>query len=381
MTQLATDNFTRADANPISGPWTVASGSPRVQILSNVAAAALTTPPEFAFNTSVSWPADQYSEITAGTLTDTSWYIGPAVRLDATAQYGYVFVYSAGSHVAFLLKYTSSGQVTLASGTFTILSSDVVRLTVIGTFLLVTQNGAVILAATDSDIAIGSAGIGFYTTGPLTNTIGLWAAGTPDSVPIAVTDTFGRADQNPIAGNWTNVAPVANITGAVQLLSGKATETATTFFSMAFWNADIFPSDQYSEMSFSAFGSAGVDGPAVRITGAGNGYMGLYSASASTLYIDKIAAGNAAGLGSLGGVTLSPGDVLRLEVVGSTLTLKVNGVTKLSASDSTFLYGSAGMFLYGTSGFASGMCEFWGGGDFVSGPPPPTPNSVFSVIT
>jgi hypothetical protein len=381
VTQLATDNFTRADANPISGPWTVASGSPRVQILSNVASAALTTPPEFAFNTSATWPADQYSEITAGTLTDTSWYIGPAVRLDATAQYGYVFLYSAGSHVAFLLKYLSSGQTTLASGTFTILSTDVVRLTVIGTFLLVTQNGSVILAAADADLATGSAGIGFYTTGPLTNTIGLWAAGSPDSVPIAVSDTFGRADQNPIAGNWTNVPAVANITGAVEIVSGKATETATTFFSMAFWNADIFPAYQYSEMSFSSFGAAGVDGPAVRITAAGNGYMGIYSASASTLYIDKIVAGNAAGLSSVGGITLSPSDVLRLEVIGTTLSLKVNGVTKVTATDSSFLFGSAGMFFYGTSGHASGTCGYWGGGDFVSGPPPPTPKSVFSVIT
>ncbi len=178
------------------------------------------------------------------------------------------------------------------------------------------------------------------------------------------TDLFLRPDQNPIAGNWTNVPPVGNITGAVEILSHQATESGTALFSMALWNANSFPNDQYSEMSFATFGSGGgSNGPSVRTDSSGDGYIGLYGQSVNTLYIDKISGGNAVLLNSVGGITLVSSDILRLEIVGTGLTLKVNGIAKLTASEGSFASGAAGMFFYG-AGSPSGAATYWAGGDF-----------------
>jgi hypothetical protein len=189
------------------------------------------------------------------------------------------------------------------------------------------------------------------------------------------TDIFNRPNQNPITGNWTTVAPVGSITGTVQILSHTATEGSTTAFALAFWNAVAFPSNQYSEMSFSSFGSSSADGPSVRSTSGGNCYATVYVNSASQLYIIKITAGSLTVLTGPVSVTFHLGDVLRLEAIGTALTAKINGVSQLSTTDSTFTSGAAGMFFSG-NGAASGASQYWAGGDFTT-----TTSGIFFIVT
>src|SRR5580700_9950296 len=106
-TQLATDNFTRADANPISGTWTSSS----VQIVGDVAepSSSSSVVVEYAFSTAAVWSADQYSEISGGALTNSGNYRGPTVRMSAGGT-GYGFMYTPGNVVsAFLERFASGG--------------------------------------------------------------------------------------------------------------------------------------------------------------------------------------------------------------------------------------------------------------------------------
>jgi hypothetical protein len=381
MPQLATDNFTRADANPISGPW-VTTTAPNVQILSDVASAVGTTVPQLAYNTSATWPANQYSEVTAGTLGNTNWYIGPSVRVDATSQYGYIFLYSQGSHAVFLQKYSTGAPVTLATGTFTILPTDVVRLTIVGNVLWVAQNGNTILTATDAAFATGSAGIGFYSQGALTNTIGLWAGGTPSTAHVGVSDTFARANANPIGGNWS-IMPTSGsgiLSGtAVEIVSDAAMEVPSNLYTIAYWNGNIFPADQSSEMSFSALSPNGINGPAVRCNYlnnssaiAGNAYTAHYDSANHQLYLLKWLAGAPSIISGGGPIaqTLTTTDILRIEATGTTLKAKVNGATVLTGTDTDIVYGTPGMQFHGGAANVSASTQYWKGSDFLL--PPPT---------
>jgi hypothetical protein len=102
----------------------------------------------------------------------------------------------------------------------------------------------------------------------------------------------------------------------------------------------------------------------------------LYGQSVNTLYIDKISGGNALTIKSVGGITLVSSDILRLEIVGTGLTLKVNGIAKLTASEGSFASGAAGMFFYG-AGSPSGAATYWAGGDFTAAVAKP----VFFIMT
>jgi hypothetical protein len=194
------------------------------------------------------------------------------------------------------------------------------------------------------------------------------------------TDTFARADQNPIAGNWTSVPSVGFIIQPVQIISARAVEASSSYYAMAFWSANAFPADQYSEMSFATFGAGSYDGPAVRVTAGGNSYHLLYHSG--LLFLQKSTAGILAGIpgGASVPATLNLTDILRLEAVGSALTAKINGVVQFSVSDSDFVSGSAGMFFASEAAGLSGQSAYWAGGDFSVGGPA-SPKSVFSVIT
>jgi hypothetical protein len=191
------------------------------------------------------------------------------------------------------------------------------------------------------------------------------------------TDTFTGADQNPLAGNWSNVS---GTTGVVQRLSGTATEVVplvNSAFSMVFWNAVAFPADQWCEMSFVAQGAGSYDGPGVRVSSPGNGYVALYNAGAGTINLDKMTGGSPAAINAPVAAALTPGDKLRIEVVATTITVKINGVVKLTVTDATFATGSGGMMFYAPSGQSSSTSSYWAAGNFLTPPAVSAPPVVF----
>ena len=58
-------------------------------------------------------------------------------------------------------------------------------------------------------------------------------------------DNFNRADENPLAGNWTTVPTAGNCKIVTNVVNG-----VTTGSNEVYWNAGSFSNDQYSQLIF-----------------------------------------------------------------------------------------------------------------------------------
>jgi hypothetical protein len=130
---------------------------------------------------------------------------------------------------------------------------------------------------------------------------------------------------------------------------------------VAYWNANSFSASQFSEVTLTALnGASDFPGVAVLLSGTGASTQG-YSCIENTtnLYIQKISGTTNTALTSAA-TTGAPGDVLRLEAApGGALTCYKNGVSTLTATDTTYTSGQPGLFLFGTVSTSKN----WSGGN------------------
>jgi hypothetical protein len=181
MTQLASDNFTRANAANLGANWT----DPAVEfsIVSNNAVAVLGGAALVLYN-AVAAPNDGYAEVTLGSAVDatTDQGLGPAYRVNtgsATAYFGQI------NHI-------ESKIYKVVTGVFTQLgvgppgaTGDVWRLTASGTSISLAQNGTTQITVTDAAIASGSAGM-WGAANSVADTVSLWAFGDLNVVSISI---------------------------------------------------------------------------------------------------------------------------------------------------------------------------------------------------
>src|SRR5437868_14876954 len=93
--QLASDNFNRSNANPIGGNWTGVTNNN--QIVSNAVQPNGTNNAEHSsYYNQLSWPNDQYSEVSITTLTG-SVQAGPCVRMATGANSMYQLNFSGAT--------------------------------------------------------------------------------------------------------------------------------------------------------------------------------------------------------------------------------------------------------------------------------------------
>ena len=197
---------------------------------------------------------------------------------------------------------------------------------------------------------------------------------TPPILPQATlpqslaTDAFNRANENPIAGNWSSVAP------ALQLVNNAARAASPSLGAngVAFYNALTWPADQWSEVTISTLpteitGGMGDNGPAVRIASNAPTYYLAAAFANGSLELYRAINNNFTRLLVAG--TVATGDRVRLEVQGATLRVYRNGVLLGSVVDTQIATGSAGMGQDGTSG----AMDDWAGGGFAPGPAPAPP--------
>ena len=186
---LVSDDFTRADANDLGANWTAVLGT--AGIVSNQCG-----PKTFDVNgqsvqrySAVTWPADQFSEITLIDNAVSSGAQGPAVRYADSADTGYVCFCNntSGTNLAKKIAGVFTGLATLPAFN----SGDVVRLAIRGTELTVYRNGIVVATATDSAIASGSASLNCgIATARLTDN---WYGGSVDGIDSAnIAQSVGR---------------------------------------------------------------------------------------------------------------------------------------------------------------------------------------------
>ena len=188
-------------------------------------------------------------------------------------------------------------------------------------------------------------------------------------------DNFNRANENPLSGGGVWVPfTFGGLANALRLVSNEVGVVTASTDSWSVYDGGItWPQDQWSECKYSVAGT-GDGGPIVHAnTSAGNGYLANRS-SGINWEIFRVSAGGFTSIASVAG-SLSAGDVMRLEVTGSTtktLVLKRNGTQILSFADTTPLaVGKPGIGLFdGTL-----RVDDWSAGDFAGGtvyigPPP-----------
>lgn len=240
------------------------------------------------------------------------------------------------------------------------------------TFMFVdSANGNYQLASTDT----GAKGYGTDLSGTFTTDIHgnvrttPWDIGAFKAPPTVVTDNFNRTNGTSLVstGNWIGASDAQNSTEFVSYGNGLSAVYPGTG-EMIRWSHPI-GNDQYSQ--FVCQSPSFHYGVAVRVipNGSGinlNGY-GLYTTN-SGLALSRYDDGNETSLNFDSGTYFSAGDVLRLEITGSTLTAKMNGAVLWNVTDSTYPSGQPGIIAgYNASGYT--IADNWEGGD-ITGPSP-----------
>jgi hypothetical protein len=130
---------------------------------------------------------------------------------------------------------------------------------------------------------------------------------------------------------------------------------------VAYWSSSLFSSSQFSQVTLTALnGTTDFPGVAVLLSGSGVSTQG-YNCMENTanIFIQKISGTTNTTLISAA-TTGAAGDILRLEAApGGVLTCFKNGVSTLTATDTTYTSGQPGLFLYGTVSTSKN----WSGGN------------------
>jgi hypothetical protein len=179
---------------------------------------------------------------------------------------------------------------------------------------------------------------------------------------ILVQDNFNRANQNPLAGNWSTPTGA----NALQLSSNAVTYTDFNNDSSAYYNAITWPNDQYSQCNCTVSNEGGGQGfgPSCReASGALTRYRLVASTAASNNFeLSKEVSGSFTLIWDRTS-TFTSGNLVRLEAQGTTLRAYNNGVQiGASTTDSSIASGSAGLLYSSRAATASG--DNFEGGDF-----------------
>jgi hypothetical protein len=175
---------------------------------------------------------------------------------------------------------------------------------------------------------------------------------------LPFTDTFPGAD-GPLGAGYT---AVITDFGSVGIVSNSVVKTAGAAGG-AYDNTNVYNDDQYVEAIWSADNYPGL---IFRASGSGtsaNLYVAIANAIVPKVDLFKVVAGSFIFIDSFAGVTAT-GSRGRIETVGTTHSLFIDGVLVSSIIDASIASGSAGVYAQDGGGIAS-----WEGGNMVTAPP------------
>ena len=220
----ASDDFNRADGG--LGPnWTaISDGAMAISSQAVIGKAGATTGD---IRTAETYPSDQYSQVavTSTQLTGGQW-IGPAVRLQASGQNGYLGIYffNFGSPELRLYK-RSGGNWTQLGGAYSsgpLAAGTQLEVTAVGSTISFLVNGVQRLAVTDSTFTGGAPGIMAYGNGTADNWSGGSAGGTVTSYSIGgtVSGLSGTVVLQDNGGNDLSVSANGSFTFSTPVAAG-----------------------------------------------------------------------------------------------------------------------------------------------------------------
>lgn len=162
------DDFNRADENPIVGNWTLSIGSNHnFQLISNELGGVGTAGDAYLFWAADAPPNDQWSEIRAGTALGTGSDWGPACRVATDDKEGYfASCFATGEELAkhVAASYSSIAVVTTSN----IVAGDVVRVEAEGSTIRFKVNGVEVTGSpgTDTSLSSGRWGVFMFAVDP-----------------------------------------------------------------------------------------------------------------------------------------------------------------------------------------------------------------------
>lgn len=154
---------------------------------------------------------------------------------------------------------------------------------------------------------------------------------------MSVADDFNRADGG-FGANWTTIAgtwAIASNQGTESGAGAAAPPVATK------WVGNTWNNDQTSQLT--RITANNYFGPAVRLAGTTQGTLNgyVYLSHGSLQRYD-----NGVNTAILNAGVIGVNDAFSVEIVGSTLNVKVNGVSQGTIFDGTYASGSAGIGAY-----------------------------------
>lgn len=181
---LISDDFNRADADPIGGSWNTLVSAWGLKIVSNMVEGVVASQRSAARQTT-SLPDDQWSQLTLVTYPkDGVANIGPTVRSKSDDTSNFYAGLANSPNILQIYKYSASTGLTLLGTNAGITNSngDVLRLEAHGSTLLLFQNGIQVLSVTDTEFSSGTAGINLSLSTNIGDvTVDDWSAGQFDA--------------------------------------------------------------------------------------------------------------------------------------------------------------------------------------------------------
>jgi hypothetical protein len=171
---------------------------------------------------------------------------------------------------------------------------------------------------------------------------------------VLATDNFNRADNASLGANWTICTGTNLNASGFQIVSLHVEPASSAVDSMEVWSAVAFPNDQYAQAACTVTGTTGGTGPGVFVRGTAGNNPPCYRAT-----VCKAASNNVEIIQQVGTTytnigfrttTWVDGDILRLQVSGTTIRVYQNGV-QLGAdiTDAVLTTGSAGIIYSSTA--------------------------------
>lgn len=216
---MATDDFNRADENPLASPWANGGLADQLKLVGNeVVGASATSKNQSSYYTGT-FDGAQFSQLTVTTL-GSGTDLGPMVRCDPSGD-GYCFL--GNSSTEQLCKFTN--------GTYSIIStismpnlvvSDVMYIEADGTTIVCKVNGSQVLSTTDASFSSGNPGIFIY---PNNSAVDDWSGG---NLAAGVTAAPVEGKLHLVGGQPTikSALTVSPAEGKLHLVGGQPTVSA-----------------------------------------------------------------------------------------------------------------------------------------------------------
>ena len=255
-------------------------------------------------------------------------------------------------------KFSVGGSVSGLSGTVVLQDngSDTLSVAANGSFTFATQlaGGAAYAVTVQTNpsgqtctVANGSGTVGSANITSVAVTCAASGGGGGGAGETVIgSDSFNRANGSLGAG-WTDDSD-----GGLSIVSGQVVGNGGNSGDIR--TAESYPSDQFSQLAVGSTQLSGTEwiGPAVRMQASGqSGYVGFYYWNNGNpevlLFLRKT--GNWKQLGAYATGALSAGTQLQVTAVGSTISLLVNGVARVTATDSNLTGGAPGILASGAA--------------------------------